>query len=38
MKLSEHFDSNEFDCHGDSYCNCGGQGYKMNKKFIQMLE
>lgn len=38
MRLSEHFDSSEFDCHGGSYCNCGGQGEKMNSEFIKRLE
>ena len=41
MRLSEHFDSSEFDCHGFTehhYCNCGGQGDKMDPKFIEELE
>lgn len=38
MQLSEHFDSSEFDCHGGSYCNCGGQGARMNQEFIKRLE
>lgn len=37
MKLSEHFDSSEFDCHGTT-CGCGGCGEKMNPDFIDKLE
>ena len=39
MKLSEHFDSSEFDCHGNGIdCHCGGQGHNMNPILIKLLE
>lgn len=38
MKLSEHFDSEEFDCHGGNYCECGGCGEQMNLILIRALE
>lgn len=37
MRLSEHFDSSEFDCHGTN-CGCGGRGESMNPTFIDKLE
>lgn len=39
MKLSEHFDSREFDCKGDGIdCHCGGRGKHMNPLLIILLE
>ena len=37
MKLSKHFDSTEFDCHGHE-CHCGGQGHLMNPILIKLCE
>lgn len=36
MKLSTHFDTSEFDCHGSGCCN--GLGYTVNRKLIDLLE
>lgn len=38
IQLSPHFHSSEFDCHGGSYCGCGGCGDRISPLLVKLLE